>query len=177
MLNKQQRIDAFQKSSSQIQNLYVSMELTYLLKKMSEQIGVEKEGEFVDCVGDTILGFYKISDLPRLFQQKLNVSADESQRMTSKLIEILTPVVKREEEEAKIKKDELRTLAQTFTKSSTTAETAIPAEQYTPGVEPIRTMEQDMNRVHGYGAYREQQEQEEGEEKIVSSQDDLLKKN
>jgi hypothetical protein len=173
MLNKQQRIDAFEKSSPQIQNLYVSMELTYLLKKLSEQIQTEKQGDFIDCVGDTILGFYTISDMPRLFQQKLNLSADDSQRMTSKLIEILSPVVRREEEAAQNKKEELNKLAQTFAKPAAPAQPA-PVEEYQGGVEPIRTMEQDMNRVHGYGAYREQQEQQE--EKVVSSQDDLLKK-
>jgi hypothetical protein len=173
MLNKQQRIDAFEKSSQQIQNLYVSMELTYLLKKLSEQIQTEKQGDFIDCVGDTILGFYMISDMPRLFQQKLNLSADDSQRMTSKLIEILSPVVRREEEAAQNKKEELNKLAQTFAKPAAPAQPA-PVEEYQGGVEPIRTMEQDMNRVHGYGAYREQQEQQE--EKVVSSQDDLLKK-
>jgi hypothetical protein len=103
----------------------------------------------------------------------MGVSADESQRITSKLIDFLSPVVRREEEEAQNKKEELNKLAQTFAKPAAPAQPA-PVEEYQGGVEPIRTMEQDMNRVHGYGAYREQQEQQE--EKVVSSQDDLLKK-
>jgi hypothetical protein len=127
---------------------------------------------YAEIVGDTILGFYRITDIPRLLQQKLKVSADDSQRITSKLIDFLSPLVKREEEEAQAKKAELNKLADTFASpEGITAKGATPID--TENVEPIRTMEEDMHRVHGYGAYREAQDKEDAVHQ--SSQDDVLK--
>jgi hypothetical protein len=174
-VTEENRISAYREAPEDIRTLYASEQLSSLIASLHATYEVAAAiKQFSDIVGDTILGFYKVSDLPRLFQQKLNLSADESQRITSKLIETLTPAVKREEEEAEKKKAALQTLTQTFTKPAAAPVQEVPQE-YTGGVEPIRTMEQDMSRVHGYGAYREQIEKEE--EKIISSQDDLLKKN
>ncbi len=41
-------------------------------------------------------------------------------------------------------------------------------------VEPIRTMDQDINRIHGYGAYRDQLEKEEQSRNAATAQSDLL---
>jgi hypothetical protein len=95
--------------------------------------------------------------------------------MVSHLIEILGPVVQREEKEANAKRVEMSNLASTFAKS----EKRIHKESV-PSVpeqaEPIRTMAEDMNRVHGYGAYREQERESETRGAHNSSQEELLHK-
>lgn len=69
------------------------------------------------------------------------------------------------------KREDLTKLAETLAQPRTQDQAAPLSVE---DIVPIRTMEQDMERVHGYGAYREKLEQEEAE--VVSSQDDLLKK-
>jgi hypothetical protein len=118
---------------------------------------------YAEIIGDTILGTYRIADMPRLFQQKLNLSADDSQRLVSRLIEFLSPVVEREDQESKNKQESVRKLVGVFAKPENlsvekTESTALPLESV---VEPLRTMEGDMNRIHGYGAYQEVREKEE----------------
>ncbi len=55
------------------------------------------------------------------------------------------------------KKEELRNLAQTFGQPSPERLENPEVQTLTENVEPLRTMEGDMNRIHGYGAYREEQ--------------------
>ena len=113
--------------------------------------------------------------MPRLFQQRMKVSADESQRLTSKLIDFLAPVVKREELEANTKKEELSKLADTFSAPEGITKQQGIDPSAAENIQPIRTMEEDMHRVHGYGAYKAPQEEQE-DAKITSQQDDILKK-
>jgi len=65
------------------------------------------------------------------------------------------------------RKEDLNKLAQTL--SAPNPERLQPTNIET--VEPIRTMEGDMNRVHGYGAYRAQQETQEGGASANSSEE------
>jgi hypothetical protein len=140
---------------------------------------------FTDLIGDTILGFYKTSELPELLQKEVGVSADDAQKIISDLSEFLTPIYEREKNEIPVKQQELTDLQQSL------EDTAIPSlsesdeatnNVKTSTVQPMRTMEADMNRIHGYGAYRaafpdEGQEMEHKEETIRSAtQDDILTK-
>jgi hypothetical protein len=153
MFTPDQRYQKFKDAPEKIQALYDSnATAAFLHSVMQGYVADTKEG--IEIIGDCIIGLYKIADLPRIFQQKLKVSADESQRITSQLIEFLAPVVHREEEEGNVKKEEISKLTQTFAKPEGLA--TAPVAQYEDVVEPIRTMSGDMNRVHGYGAYRAQ---------------------
>ncbi len=154
-IQEQQRVEAYRNASEDVRALYVSDALTEQVDKLYTLFGITEPFKVLsDIVGDTILGFTKITDMPRLFQTKLKVSADESQRITSQLIELLAPVVQREEEASKVKKEDLTKLADTFSKPEGLKNSPTPNAQYADVVEPIRTMSGDMNRVHGYGAYR-----------------------
>jgi hypothetical protein len=149
-------------------------------------------------IGDTILGFYKTAELPGLLQKEIGVSADDAQRIVSDLAEFLGPVIAREKAEANANQAELQELQQTFSPAQkvgagtvptapTPTEVAVsedataptPQEAHTP-VQAMRTMEGDMGRIHGYGAYRAQfpeepQEADHTEEVIRSaSQEEIL---
>ena len=63
------------------------------------------------------------------------------------------------------KREELKNLAQTFAQPATTSIPTPPntnapttAETYIEKVEPIRTMEGDINRIHGYGTQMQNEE-------------------
>jgi len=138
----------------EMKRLYSSEEATAVSKLVISKFNLtpEQAALFLDLTGDVILGFNRISDMPRLFQQKLGLSADQSQRMTSNLIDFLEPVVHREEQGASMKKEEIAQLARAFAKPENLSSVQSDHASST-GVEPIRTMEGDMHRVHGYGAY------------------------
>lgn len=73
------------------------------------------------------------------------------------------------------KREDLTKLQNTFAQPDPSRIQGQIAEDALSNVQPIRTMEQDMNRVHGYGAYREQIEKEE--EATISSEDTVTQKN
>lgn len=170
MVTEHSRVESYRNAPDEIRMLYVSDTLTNHVDKLYTLFKVTAPFRTMsEIVGDTILGFYKISDMPRLFQQKLNVSADDSQRMTSQLIEFLSPVVKREEMEANARKEEVSNLAQSFAQPNPDRLKDPEIQAYTENVEPIRTMSEDMNRVHGYGAYRAQEENEGDDDSVADT--------
>jgi hypothetical protein len=172
-----ERDDIYKRIDEIFQNLYGSPESGALMFRVFQQFQLSEDiySQYAEIIGDTILGFYKIADMPRLFQQKLEVSADVSQRMTSQLIEFLAPVVKREEEASKLQAESTATLIQTFAESQPEAEIERAAPQSHTQVTPLRTMEGDITRIHGYGADNATQEVE-NETPTTSSQDQLLSK-
>lgn len=160
-----ERTTKYQELDQASQDLYGSPQSGMRLAEIYKRFSLPEElyKQYAESVGDVILGFNKISDLPRILQQKLNTSADESQRITSSLIELLAPIVKREEAETKAKQDSLKNLAQNFAKpaqASSEAPQAPAPEIQADAVEPIRTMEGDINRIHSYGAYQNQQRED-----------------
>lgn len=166
-----ERIARYQTLSEVFQNLYGSPQSGERMRSIFTmfELPEERYGVYAEIIGDTILGFNKLSDMPRLLQQKLNLGADLSQRITSRLVDLLAPVVRREEEEARTKKAEMEALRQSMSAAS-----SVPTEakEVSP-VAAVRTMEDDINRVHGYGAYRAQPE-ESAENVHRSSQEDIL---
>ena len=148
-----ERDERYKSLNEILQLLYGSPESGAFMYKTFIQFGLSEEiyNEYAMIIGDTILGFYKISDMPRLFQQKLEVSADVSQKMTSQLIEFLAPVVAREEEASKQQAESKATLIETFANPQPTTERETSLEPHT-FVTPLRTMEGDITRIHGYGA-------------------------
>lgn len=169
-----ERIEKYKSLEGPLQELYgspASGEEMYRIYS-AFRLSPESYKAYAEIVGDTILGFNKITDIPRLLQQKLGVSADESQRITSKLIDFLSLVVQREEEGTRIKKEELGKLADTFAAPENLNKTSA-SDMQKEHIEQIHTMEGDMQRVHGYGAYTELQEKKGGAH-TATPQDELL---
>lgn len=153
---------------------------------------LEQYVTYATIVGDTILGFHHSSQLPALLQQQLGVSADTAQHIVASLAELLTPVLEREKLQANPKLAEMKQLHDQFTAAPGTAPStpaATPTATPSPtipesapadasnDVQPMRTMAGDMNRVHGYGAYRQINPDSESEPVAhAQSQDDLLKR-
>lgn len=75
------------------------------------------------------------------------------------------------------KKESLSKLADTFAQPKEERLENPAIQTLTENVEPLRTMEGDMNRVHGYGAYVEMKEaQANGQTGASSVQEDILAK-
>ncbi len=188
MLTNEQRIERYRECPTNIQFIYSSEEISNLNVEIKKTYVLSDEQfvAFMDVSGDTILGFYHTKDLPRLLQQEVGVGADVAQRIVSDLAPLFAPVLKREAELANPKLAEIKELHQTFQAAAGTG-TVVPTEApqspvAEPGepasvhdVAPMRTMAGDMNRVHGYGAYR--QVGGSSDEQVVQAapQDELLK--
>jgi len=176
MNTEQQRIETYRNAPEAIRELYVSEALTQHIDKLIETYKITLPFKDVsEIIGDTILGFYKISDLSRLFQEKLGLDTGQSQRMTSELIEFLSPVVQREATNPK--KESMASLIETFSKPAPIIAASEPVVEQQEDVAPLRTMQKDMNRIHGYGAYNDalaQQETELQDSSVSSSQEGIL---
>ena len=144
-------------------------------------------------MGDTILGFNKIVELPKLFEQEVSITESEARKLTSELTELLKPITEREQGELISKKTDLQKLAESFAEKSRRSQTAtlqpihLDEEIISPApatpesaavhtqepdtVQPLRTMQSDINRVHGYGATNDKQTEET---LVASNQNDLL---
>lgn len=170
----QERIEKYKSLNEVLQNLYGAPESGATMYRIFQKVELteDKYKIYAEIIGDVILGFNKVADLPQLFQQQLSVSADQSQKITSELIEFLSPVVQREGEDTKVQSVSDETVTETTTENSQTqqSDTDVPS---TTIVEPLRTMEGDINRIHGYGAYREKHPEEAV---VTSAQEDVLKK-
>lgn len=128
----------------------------------------------VGLVGDVILGFYKTTDLPTLFAQQLGVTAEIAKKMTTDLLEFLSPVIERETAQHMPADAPVPKAAAT---EAPVTETVSPAEEEdTDNVKPLRTMQADMNRVHGYGAFRDEHPLDDEPVHQAAPQDDLLKR-
>jgi hypothetical protein len=169
----QERIEKISALDETFQELYGAPESGALMYEIFQKFKLTEDvyQRYAEIIGDVILGLHKTTDMPRLFQQKLGVSADESQKITSELLEFLSPVVAREAKEASTKKEELGKLQETFSQPSAPLP---PDIGHTENVKQIRTMGGDINRIHGYGAYRE--ENPDDEATVISSQEDILSK-
>jgi hypothetical protein len=192
MPTKQERFKKlYDQTPEHISEMYSSFELGEIIDSLHKKYSIEDIPSFVHSIGDTILGFYKISELPALLQKEVEVSADDAMRIMGELEEFLAPVIAREKGEVNPNRAELQELQKTMASPpTTTVPTAQPAdstEESTPApqephspVQAMRTMEGDMSRVHGYGAYRaefpEEQKEAEHTEKVIrsASQQDLL---
>lgn len=178
-ISEQKRIETYRKSSKKIRALYVSDELGEIISNSKNillpNIPIRSA---VEIVGDTILGFHKTTELPKLFQEKLMIGADQAQRMTADLLEFLSPVIEREQAESNAKKEDIAQLAEvleTSSKKPSPEEKPKEAPKTSENIQPLRTMEADMNRIYGYGAYRDQNPLPADQtQTVVSNQDDIL---
>ncbi len=204
-MDNSQRIATYQTLPEKVKELYGSVQLGEKILSYTEAFNIADQTKLSHCIGDTILGFYQTKDLPALLVQEVGVGADIANRIVADLSELLSPVLEREAALLNPKLGAMKELHQQFQKaggdgtSAATAygyasvpqaqpEVAVAPEQVAPQAEtapvpepthnvtPMRTMSADMNRIHGYGAYRQVNPQA-GEDGVVRAapQDELLK--
>lgn len=184
-MTSEQRISKYKQLPVTIQEVYSSSEVGEIIRNFASKFQLE-ETALLNCIGDTILGFNSSSELPKLLQQETGAGADEAQQIISELTEHLSPVLEREAAAGSQQKKELADLQATIGKPAPKTEngaTTVPvqtsAEADIHDVTPMRTMERDVQRIHGYGAYRKQNPSAKAPESDAthrSNQDDLLRK-
>ena len=171
------RDQAYENADESIKKMYGSADSGIKLSSAFEKYNLHYSlyEEYAIIVGDVILGFYKTTDLPRLFQTELGLGADDAQRLTTDLLEFLSPVLKREEEELKLQKEPINNLVNTI-------EAEHPNRELVEIEKPRETepIPEQTERIHGYGSYRSQYrygEEPEKQENVLKAvdQSDLLK--
>jgi len=189
-ITNDQRRAQFDSLSEQLKDMYTSDNTTRMIKAFSEEFKIEKRPEFTETIGDIILGFYKIAELPRLLQFNVGLSAEVSKRLASEMIEFLSPLIEHEAAEARTKKDSIASLADkiaaikpigapatTPVDTATTPAGTVPPSEFEP-VKPMRTMQTDIDDkkpVHGYGALQATTPETHDDEPVIkaTSFDDL----
>ena len=183
MITEEQRNKARAELPQEIEELYSSKMSTAINKEMSEKYGLEgdKGSSFLDVTGDVILGFYKISDLPKLLQTEVGMDLENAKKLTSQLIDVWEPIVKREEAEVKAQKDEVASLADKI-------EAIEPTQNKEGGfrdgkdlsheeVKPIPAAVAEVDRPHGYGALPQNQDKPEDEPVIKATSQEEIRPN
>lgn len=173
-MNRNQLIEAYKTASNEIQKIANSLELSERLNIMATTYGLGTPSKLITIVGDVILGFHKTTDLPKLFQEQLLVGADQAQRMTADLLEFLSPVIEREEQEAREqvvkKKTAVNGLQNTIATANNQPEEAEPITT----VKPLNASEPETKRALSHGAYSNNKTDVE-EPIIASNQESLLR--
>lgn len=171
-ITEENRRKRFRAADEPIRELYGDIQLGEKLTELRMHFVPNTDKKtFIDCVGDTILGFYKTGELPRILQEQSDVSADDSQRIVSELIEFLSPVIERENKQKKDLTELADTIQKRGTETATQTQTTNDASE---GVQPVRTMQRDINRIHGYGA-QPQNEQDDGPVVKALSQEETFR--
>ncbi len=197
MITDEQRLAQAKKLPPQIDMLYSGPENGQRMADVfyRHNLPVDKYLNYTQVIGDVILGFYYTKDLPQLLQSQAGLSPEQAEQVVTDLAEFLSPVLEREQATTT---DTTATnepavtpswSAQTATPKPTTPTSSpvatTPAVETAPtepataetdvhDVVPMRTMQGDMKRIHGYGALYDAAE--EADESVVqSNQDDVLK--
>lgn len=172
-------------------------------KHLPDQTTFDAYIAYGTSIGDTILGFYKTNELPGLLVREVGVTTEVAAQIVADLKDFMQPVYERETLAAGQKQTDLKALHEQMvanpsptmpvfsgkeipvpmgenadTDSNTSGQRhAIPQSPTSPlDVVPMRTMAGDMSRVHGYGAFREEQPLSDDETTVQTSQADLLQR-
>ena len=73
-------------------HMYSSKETGDTLKPIREKHNISIDSNFVDIIGDIILGFYPKSSLPTLLMQEIGISKEEADSTASELASFLKPI-------------------------------------------------------------------------------------
>ena len=143
-------LSLFVRPSEFVDNVQESL---YIERSIAEAIGKEVQSDVFDLVED-ILTFAESVGTETHATETIAIDA------------------------AAIKKQELSKLAEQFAKPRVMEATAEEAQEAsTENVTPLRTMQGDINRIHGYGAYNDALEaSEDTTQAHVSNQTDILGK-
>lgn len=160
-LTRETRMSKLATSTTAVKHLYTNEEAGAKYREVFDASGLpeEKYTNYVLTVGDVVLGFYPISELATLLKSNSKIDEQTAKKITADLIDFLSPLVNRSEENVAVSVPD--PLTDTVPVAVTPPEPAQPApepapvpEVEEPVVQPLRTMEHDMDRIHGYGAYR-----------------------
>lgn len=154
------KLQTYNQLPENLKLLYSSDATVKMQSRIINKYSLVEEKEYLDIVGETILGFHRTSELPELLQEKVGVSVGDSYQIVADLAEFLEPVIARE----KSAKNQaiVQELQQKITPPPREARLQIPTENIqevemnkipepqvpTPPVatKPIRTMEEDMKK-------------------------------
>lgn len=194
---KEQRIKRYQESSEAIQGLYSSPETGATLRQIFDAHHIPEDSYkvFAQTVGDVILGLYSKNSLAQLLRQALGTYSVQSEQIAQELQALLIPVPETTVPKTNhvIQSDqtlqdasliepthELSTSIDTdYAKqdrqnAGLRQETTLPQkEDLTTQLERLRTMQNDADRVHGYGAYRSKYEEPDPSGANVNKRDPL----
>lgn len=179
-ISEHQRVETYRNAPDNVRDLYVSEQITEQLDILHTSFKIPVTfREFSTVIGDGILGFYKISDIPKVLQEKFGLTQETSKNIVSQLSNLLEPILHPDDTAQLTQKTDLQRLAEQFAEKSRLAQTATltqtqaspeisnpeptatkPEETAHENVQPLRTMQGDINRIHGYGAYNEALEKE-----------------
>lgn len=133
---KGQRLQLYSQLPKGLQKLYSSEESSTFHGRIISRYSIERDADYIDVVGDTILGIHSVPSLTERLVAEVGVSNEVARKITADLIEFLKPLSEQPE----------RSGDQTQSKQEPESKSVI---------DPMRTMQEDVDRIHGYGAYRE----------------------
>jgi hypothetical protein len=151
------RLDRYLKSPEQVQDLYSSPELGSTLSQVAETVGIADPStysSFALLIGDFILGFYPTSELDTKLQTELGITPPISRQIIAGLQAIVLAI-----NSLSGKTTPAAQAPEMPLENANTSEMPVSEAANTPRLEPLRTMQSDANRIHGYGAYRRQSDQ------------------
>lgn len=90
MITKETRLKTLKIASENTVNLYCSIETASILSPIRKKYGVK--GEFIDLIGDIILGFYPKSALRRLLVSEVGVHDDIAEHIENDLKDFLAKI-------------------------------------------------------------------------------------
>lgn len=157
-ITNEERNAAVTTKNAKIQSLYTSEESGRILRKVfeSHSLPPAQYPIYATTIGDAILGFFPFTELADKLAKHLEVGSDKAQSILKDLENFLSPV------------------AETASELNKAVDANEVAEPEVISVEPLRTMERDMKKAHGYGATAAPEETEEVVHK--SNQDESLKR-
>lgn len=176
-----QQLTAYENSSEAIQGLFSSFEAAIFNKKLINkyQIAEADSDMFLESTGDAILNLITIESLPAKLASLESLSEEKAVELTNDLLNYIQEGTKGNKVgESADKSSGTPSLVSELSSSTPTSPSK---EQKTPATPPsVRTMEQDIGKIHGYGAAASQGEEiATREEPVVKSlsQDELRGQN
>ena len=205
-ITDKQRIEKARTLRTTFDHLYSAPESGAVMSRIYDkyQLPPQQYLTYSRIVGDVILGFLTTAQLPKLLETELGIDEATAIAVVEDLRDFLAPVYDRENgrlpaepepepsyeeqaHEAAAPADTLRkanpewnianTAAQTGDAVTPPATSDTSEETTMETIVPMRTMEGDIQKIHGYGAYRTQFPRaaaETGERVVQSTQEDTL---
>lgn len=172
-IDKKTRLELLRKSVPEIQDMYGSEEVGKTLSTLAERLNITSDSTYEVLAlsfGDIILGLYKKTSLPQILKDRLSLDDNQIAIATQEL-KVLMDKIPESDSASDFVSAPQPVLAPAPSIPTTTA----PQPTI---VKPMRTFPDDFNagRVHSYGAFRPEGEDNDPDEPIhSSSQDDVLR--
>lgn len=92
MITKEQRQQRLHEVPEEIFQLYASMEITAFIKSTIIRYGIQNKDEFIDIIGDMILGLIPKQSLAQLLTDQLHFEPAASQKVATDFAEFMANV-------------------------------------------------------------------------------------